>query len=70
MTRARTQLVLTGAAAAASSAKYQAMEPSRFMDEGPAELVDRIEPGIHSQLVSEQLSGVVCRPRLWNAQTP
>jgi DNA helicase-2/ATP-dependent DNA helicase PcrA len=44
MTRARTQLVLTGAARRRVFGEYQAMQPSRFMDEVPAELVDRIAP--------------------------
>jgi len=44
MTRARTQLVLTGAARRRVFGEYQAMEPSRFMDEVPHELVERIEP--------------------------
>ena len=49
MTRARTQLVLTGAARRRVFGEYQAMEPSRFMDEVPAELVDRIEPAYSYQ---------------------
>jgi DNA helicase-2/ATP-dependent DNA helicase PcrA len=44
MTRARTQLVLTGAARRRVFGEYQSMEPSRFMDEVPAALVERIEP--------------------------
>jgi DNA helicase II / ATP-dependent DNA helicase PcrA len=44
MTRARSQLVLTGAARRRVFGEYQSMEPSRFMDEVPPELVDRIEP--------------------------
>jgi DNA helicase-2/ATP-dependent DNA helicase PcrA len=44
MTRARTRLVLTGAARRRVFGEYQASEPSRFIDEVPAELVDRIEP--------------------------
>ena len=44
MTRARTQLVLTGAARRRVFGEYQAMEPSRFMDEVPPELVERVEP--------------------------
>jgi DNA helicase-2/ATP-dependent DNA helicase PcrA len=44
MTRARTRLVLTGAARRRVFGEYQSMHPSRFMDEVPAELVDRIEP--------------------------
>jgi len=44
MTRARSELVLTGASRRRVFGEYQAMHPSRFMDEVPAELVDRIEP--------------------------
>jgi DNA helicase II / ATP-dependent DNA helicase PcrA len=44
MTRARTQLVITGAARRRVFGEYQSMEPSRFMDEVPAALVERIEP--------------------------
>ena len=44
MTRARTQLVLTGAARRRVFGEYQPMEPSRFIDEVPPALVERIEP--------------------------
>jgi DNA helicase-2/ATP-dependent DNA helicase PcrA len=44
MTRARKQLVLTGAARRRIFGEYQASEPSRFIDEVPAELVDRVMP--------------------------
>src|SRR5437762_2476227 len=44
MTRARARLVLTGAARRRIFGEYQASEPSRFIDEVPAELVDRITP--------------------------
>jgi DNA helicase-2/ATP-dependent DNA helicase PcrA len=44
MTRARTELVLTGAARRRVFGEYQAMEPSRFMVEVPPALVERIEP--------------------------
>jgi len=44
MTRARTQLVLTGAARRRVFGEYQSMEPSRFMDEVPPQLVERVEP--------------------------
>src|SRR5882724_9252117 len=44
MTRARKQLVLTGAARRRVFGEYQACEPSRFIDEVPAELVDRVMP--------------------------
>jgi DNA helicase-2/ATP-dependent DNA helicase PcrA len=41
MTRARQQLVLTGAARRRVFGEYQSCEPSRFLDEIPAELIDR-----------------------------
>ena len=44
MTRARSQLVLTAAARRRVFGEYQAMEPSRFMDEVPPRLIERIEP--------------------------
>jgi DNA helicase-2/ATP-dependent DNA helicase PcrA len=44
MTRARKQLVLTGAARRRIFGEYQASEPSRFIDEVPAELVERVVP--------------------------
>src|SRR5436305_9911752 len=44
MTRARARLVLTGAARRRVFGEYQSSEPSRFIDEIPAELVDRLAP--------------------------
>jgi DNA helicase-2/ATP-dependent DNA helicase PcrA len=44
ITRARARLVLTGAARRRVFGEYESMEPSRFMDEVPPELVERIEP--------------------------
>jgi DNA helicase-2/ATP-dependent DNA helicase PcrA len=44
LTRARERLVLTGAARRRVFGEYQATEPSRFLDEIPEHLVDRIEP--------------------------
>jgi len=44
MTRARARLVLTGAARRRIFGEYQSSEPSRFLDEVPAELVDRVMP--------------------------
>jgi DNA helicase-2/ATP-dependent DNA helicase PcrA len=44
MTRARGRLVLTGASRRRIFGEYQASEPSRFIDEVPPELLDRIEP--------------------------
>ena len=42
MTRARSQLMLTGAARRRVFGEYQSCEPSRFLDEIPAELIDRM----------------------------
>jgi DNA helicase-2/ATP-dependent DNA helicase PcrA len=44
MTRAASTLVLTGAARRRVFGDYVATEPSRFLDEIPPELVERIEP--------------------------
>jgi DNA helicase-2/ATP-dependent DNA helicase PcrA len=44
MTRARSKLVLTGAARRRIFGEYQNSEPSRFIDEVPSTLVDRIAP--------------------------
>jgi DNA helicase-2/ATP-dependent DNA helicase PcrA len=48
MTRARQRLVLTGAARRRVFGEYQSSEPSRFIDEVPAELVERITPSVSS----------------------
>jgi DNA helicase II / ATP-dependent DNA helicase PcrA len=48
MTRARSRLVLTGAARRRIFGEYQSTEPSRFIDEVPAELVDRMAPSFSS----------------------
>jgi len=48
MTRARRQLVLTAAARRRVFGEYQSNEPSRFIDEVPAELVDRLVPTFSS----------------------
>jgi DNA helicase-2/ATP-dependent DNA helicase PcrA len=44
MTRARTRLVLTGAARRRVFGEYQSSDPSRFIDEVPADLVERVAP--------------------------
>jgi DNA helicase-2/ATP-dependent DNA helicase PcrA len=44
MTRARQRLVLSGAARRRVFGEYQASEPSRFIDEVPAELLERMTP--------------------------
>src|SRR6478672_7750796 len=41
MTRARSRLVLTGAARRRIFGEYQSSEPSRFIDEVPADLIER-----------------------------
>src|SRR5207244_5089289 len=46
MTRAGAQLVLTGAARRRIFGEYQSSEPSRFIDEVPAELVERVVPSV------------------------
>jgi DNA helicase-2/ATP-dependent DNA helicase PcrA len=45
MTRARSRLVLTGAARRRIFGEYQSSEPSRFIEEVPATLVDRVAAG-------------------------
>jgi DNA helicase-2/ATP-dependent DNA helicase PcrA len=44
MTRAQSQLILTSAARRRVFGEYQATQPSRFLDEIPPELVERIVP--------------------------
>ena len=48
MTRARSRLILTGAARRRVFGEYKSSEPSRFIDEVPAELVDRVMPSFSS----------------------
>src|SRR5256885_2015492 len=48
MTRARSRFVLTGAARRRIFGEYQASKPSRFIDEVPAELVERIAASFSS----------------------
>jgi DNA helicase-2/ATP-dependent DNA helicase PcrA len=52
MTRAERRLFLTGAARRRVFGEYQSTEPSRFIDEVPAELVERIAPALTSQYQS------------------
>ena len=44
LTRARERLVLTSAARRRVFGEYQSTQPSRFLDEIPGELMDRLEP--------------------------
>ena len=46
MTRAQSRLILTSAARRRVFGEYQKTEPSRFLDEVPIELVERIEPAV------------------------
>jgi len=48
MTRAERRLLLTSAARRRVFGEYQSTEPSRFLDEVPAELVERIAPAVTS----------------------
>ena len=48
MTRAEQRLFLTSAARRRVFGEYQATEPSRFLDEVPAELVERITPTLNT----------------------
>jgi len=48
MTRARRQLVLTGAERRRVFGEYQASQPSRFIDEIPPDLIDRVAPSVSS----------------------
>jgi DNA helicase-2/ATP-dependent DNA helicase PcrA len=52
MTRARQRLVLTGAARRRIFGDYQASEPSRFIDEVPPELVERMAPAFSTSSTS------------------
>ncbi len=57
MTRARSHLVLTGAARRRVFGEYQAMQPSRFMDEVPPQLVERIEPAFPTASYQSSFGG-------------
>jgi DNA helicase II / ATP-dependent DNA helicase PcrA len=48
LTRAQSTLVLTSAARRRIFGEYQSTEPSRFLDEIPAELIERVEPAYAS----------------------
>ena len=67
MTRARARLVLTGAARRRIFGEYKSSEPSRFIDEVPAELIDRIVPthasGVSGQLPALRIPDQSVRPR-------
>ena len=55
MTRAQSNLVLTSAARRRVFGEYQSTEPSRFLDEIPAELVERIAPVLDQRVPGREL---------------
>ncbi len=52
MTRAESQLILTSASRRRVFGEYQSTEPSRFLDEIPGELIERIAPAYSSSYQS------------------
>ncbi len=61
MTRARSHLVLSGAARRRVFGEYQSMEPSRFLDEVPPQLVERIEPAFPTSSYQGSFGGAFGR---------
>src|SRR5262245_51988321 len=57
MTRAQSQLILTSSARRRVFGEYQSTEPSRFLDEVPAELIERIAPAFTSAYQSSFTHG-------------
>ncbi len=57
ITRARAQLVVTGAARRRVFGEYQPMEPSRFLDELPQQLIERIEPAYPTSSYQSSFGG-------------
>ena len=57
MTRARTHLVLTGASRRRVFGEYQPMQPSRFMDEVPHTLIERVEPAYPTSSYQRSFGG-------------
>jgi len=70
MTRARAQLVLTGAARRRVFGEYQSMEPSRFMDEVPPQLVKRIEPAFPTSNYQSSFGGGFARSNSYGRGSP
>ncbi len=67
ITRARAHLVLTGAARRRVFGEYQSMEPSRFMDELPPQLVERIEPAYPTSSYQSSFGGFGGRANSYGA---
>jgi DNA helicase-2/ATP-dependent DNA helicase PcrA len=57
MTRARSSLVLTGAARRRVFGEYQSMQPSRFMNEVPMHLIARVEPSYPTTTYQSSFGG-------------
>ena len=62
MTRARQRLVLTSAARRRVFGEYQASEPSRFIDEVPPELLERVAPAFSSAYQGYRSAHDTARP--------
>ena len=62
MTRAQSRLVLTGAARRRIFGEYQSSEPSRFIDEVPSALVDRLLPSFSTSPRQGQFGQYASRP--------
>lgn len=56
MTRAKQRLILTGSARRRVFGEYQTSEPSRFIDEVPAELIERVTPTFSAPAYQRSLS--------------
>ena len=63
MTRARSRLVLSSAARRRVFGEYQASEPSRFLSEIPAELLDPVEPVFSTPVPAPTTFGRTSRGR-------
>jgi DNA helicase II / ATP-dependent DNA helicase PcrA len=70
MTRARKRLVLSGAARRRVFGEYQASQPSRFIDEVPADLVDRALPSFSPSRQSAFSSAYEFRPNPYRGGRP
>jgi DNA helicase-2/ATP-dependent DNA helicase PcrA len=70
ITRARSHLVLTGAARRRVFGEYQAMEPSRFMDELPPQLIERMEPSYPTSSYQGSFGGFGGRSNSYGRGSP
>jgi DNA helicase II / ATP-dependent DNA helicase PcrA len=70
MTRARRRLVLTSAARRRWYGDYRASAPSRFIEEVPAELLERVEPRVSSGYQASLSSSFEFRPNPYRRPGP